>query len=61
MTRGTLTTTARRRLDYNNICPICSQPIGDNDRLVFIVKRKRRCKHYIYYHERCMIDEEQKE
>lgn len=61
MTRATLTPTSKRRLDLDNICPLCNQPVEDDDRLVYIKKRKRRCKHYTFYHERCMINEEEKQ
>jgi hypothetical protein len=58
VTRKDLTRTQKRRLDANNICPKCVSAIQDDEDLVFTVKRKRRCKQYIFYHERCLINEE---
>lgn len=57
MIRSNLTITSKRRLDSNNICPICNEIINDNDKLLFTVRRKRRCKQYVFYHERCLIKE----
>ena len=57
MTRNNLTGTSKRRLDANNICPICNELIRDDDELLFTIRRKRRCKQYIFYHRRCLINE----
>ncbi len=60
MTRIDLTRTVKRRLDSYKSCPICNNKIKDNEDLVYTIKRKRRCKEYIFYHERCLINEEKK-
>ena len=57
MTRNNLTETSKRRLDANNICPICNELIRDEDELLFTIRRKRRCKQYIFYHRKCLINE----
>ena len=54
MKRDNLSTTEKRRFEKNNICPICGNIINDNDNLLFTVKKKRRCKLYTFYHERCL-------
>ena len=56
MTRNNLTETSKRRLDTNNICPICNELIEDDDELLFTIRRKRRCKQYIFYHKKCLIN-----
>jgi hypothetical protein len=61
MTRGDLNSTAKRRLNANMSCPICNQPIKDDDNIVYTIKRKRRCKQYIFYHERCLINGKKEE
>jgi len=58
MTRDDLTHTAKRRLKSNQLCPICKLKIKDSEPIVFTIKRKGRFKQYIFYHERCLIDEE---
>jgi hypothetical protein len=54
MTRDNLSTTEKRRLEYHRICPICNKYIADEDSLLFTIRRKRRCKVYTFYHERCV-------
>lgn len=61
MKRDNLSTTEKRRFEKNNICPICGKQINDNDNLLFTVKKKRRCKLYTFYHERCLKNGETKE
>ena len=61
MTRSNLNSTGKRRLDANRSCPICNELIKDDDRIVCTIKRKRRCKQYIFYHERCLIDGKKEE
>lgn len=61
MKRNNLTRTEQRRLDANNTCPICSKMINDDEKLLFTIKRKRRCKQYVFYHERCLINGEKEE
>lgn len=58
MRRSDLNSTEKRRLQANPSCPICNQLIKDEDDIVCTIKRKRRCKHYIFYHERCLVDGE---
>lgn len=61
MTRSDLNSTAKRRLKANLSCPICSELIQDDDNIICTIKRKRRCKQYIFYHERCLINGEKEE
>ena len=61
MTRSDLTDTEKRRLQTNPICPICVQSIKDTDKIIFTIKRKRRCKQYVFYHEECLINGEKEE
>ena len=58
MTRNDLSDTAKRRLKPNTPCPICTEIIKDDDKILCIVKRKRRFKQYTFYHERCLVDGE---
>lgn len=58
MTRDDLGQTAQRRLEANNLCPKCNKVITDTDNILFTIIRKRRCKQYTFYHERCLIDGE---
>lgn len=58
MTRSDLNSTAKRRLKANLLCPICIKEIADEDNIICIIKRKRRCKQYTFYHERCLVDGE---
>ena len=60
MTRDDLSNTAKRRLTANQSCPICNKIIHDDEELLFTVRRRRRCKQYIFYHERCLINGEEK-
>lgn len=55
MKRADLTTTEKRRLEQNRICPLCGQRIEDDDRILFTTRRESRCKLYTFYHERCLI------
>ena len=61
MTRSDLNSTGKRRLEANRSCPICNEFIKDDDKILCTIKRKRRCKQYIFYHERCLIDGEKEE
>ena len=61
MTRSDLNSTEKRRLQANMSCPICNQLIKDDENIIFTIKRKRRCKQYVFYHERCLINGEKKE
>ena len=61
MTRSDLNDTEKRRLQGNPICPICAQSIKDDDKIIFTIKRKRRCKQYVFYHEECLINGEKEE
>ena len=61
MTRNDLNSTEKRRLDANSTCPICVQKIKDDDKIIFTIKRKRRCKQYVFYHEECLINSEKEE
>lgn len=61
MTRSDLNDTEKRRLQANPLCPICGQPIKDHHKIIFTVKRKRRCKQYVFYHEECLINGEKEE
>ena len=58
MKRDNLTRTAKRRLDANPTCPICNGSIKDSEKILFTVKRERRFKVYVFYHERCLINGE---
>jgi hypothetical protein len=61
MKRNDLNSTAKRRFDNKKPCPICCEEIKDEDDIMCIVKRKRRCKEYIFYHERCLVDGKKEE
>jgi hypothetical protein len=61
VTRSDLNATEKRRLKANPSCPICTELIKDDDKIVCTIKRKRRCKQYIFYHERCLINGEKEE
>ena len=61
MTRSDLTDTEKRRLQANSTCPICVKSIKDTDKIIFTIKRKRRCKQYVFYHEECLINGEKEE
>ena len=61
MTRSNLNSTEKRRLQANMSCPICNQLIKDDENIIFTIKRKRRCKQYVFYHEGCLINGEKKE
>ena len=54
MTRNDLTDLQKRRFDKNRICPLCNQVIDVTDKILFIKRRYGRCKHYTFYHERCL-------
>lgn len=55
MTRNNLTTAEKRRLQRNQLCPICNQLIKDTDNFLYTIKKVGRCKAYTFYHERCLI------
>ena len=61
MTRSDLNDTEKRRLQANPLCPKCDCLIKDDDKIIFTIKRKRRCKQYVFYHEECLINGEKKE
>ena len=61
MTRSDLNDTEKRRLQANPLCPKCNQLIKDDDKIIFTIKRKRRCKQYVFYHEECLINGEKEE
>lgn len=61
MRRKQLTYTQQKRLEKNQICPLCNKPITDNDDLMFTIVRNRRCKKYTFYHERCLANGKEQE
>jgi hypothetical protein len=61
MTRSDLNDTEKRRLQANPLCPKCNYLIKDDEKIIFTVKRKRRCKQYVFYHEECLINGEKEE
>jgi hypothetical protein len=61
MTRSDLNDTEKRRLQNNPLCPKCNHLIKDDEKIIFTIKRKRRCKQYVFYHEECLINGEKEE
>lgn len=51
----------RRRFNRSSVCPICHQEISPKEDFILIKTRVKRCKEYVFYHERCLCNERKKE
>lgn len=54
MTWQELNSAEKRRFTHNNTCPLCSEKIDDFDQFSFVVRKRRRCKEYTFFHNVCL-------
>lgn len=61
MVRSMATDTVKRRLAYNNICPICRSPIKDYQAFEYITLKRGANKVYRFFHTFCLIGVDREE
>lgn len=61
MVKSMATDTVKRRLSYNNICPICKGLIKDYQAFEYITLKRGTNKVYRFFHTFCLVGEDREE
>lgn len=61
MLKTDVTETVKRRLKYNNICPICGSEIKDYQDFQFVSFRRGSYMCYKFFHTFCLVQKDDRE